>query len=235
MNEYIEAGLVVIQLTFLACSWAIIAVAFACLKGFVTDTIPSMPRHLSGILTMREDGYGGKNLRAIRDPIGFFNLFQTILIGIGITMGSMLVWPLYILLAVLYTIRAAYRARHSLALLLDSLMKTLRSLMDYRPERPETVVGKNSVEEPFVLKGDDVWEAVQKTQEACTCRGAPHDEDCAVLTDYVNVPPTYNKDHVPRWAKEPDVERKEADDLASGPRYTAPYKDGKMIHDKESS
>ena len=218
MNEYIEAGLVVIQLTFLASAWAIIAIAFACLKGFVTDTIPSMPRHLSGILTMREYGYGGKNLRAIRDPIGWFNLFQTILIGIGITMGSMLVWPLYILLAVLYTIRAAYRAR-------ESIMKLLRAMMNYTPKRPsdsliekaaevEELIGVNSVEEPQHVRPpqyDEAWEAVQKTQAACTCRGAPHDDDCQIVRDFVNVPPVYNKDHVPRWAKEPESEHKQSD------------------------
>ena len=224
MNGYIEAGMIVIQLTFIASAWAVIAVTFACLKGFITDTIPTMPWHLSGILTMREYGYDDRQSQAARsqvvDPISWFSLFQTVLIAIGITLGSMLVWPVYVLLAVLYTIRAAYRGR-------ESIMKALRAMMNYRPKPP-------SMPE-FVTKGKDVWEAVQKTQEVCTCGGAPHDDDCAVLSGIDMVPPVTvvgeNSVKEPRWARPPESERKQQS--LCGPAYTAPYKDGKMIHDKE--
>ena len=190
MNEYIEAGLVVIQLTFMASAWAIIAVAFACLKAFVTDTIPSMPRHLSGILTMREYGYGGSyELQGIRDPIGWFNLFQTILIGIGVTLFCILVWPLYILVGVLYTIRATYRGRHNLALVLDSIMQTLRAMMNYRPTPPE----------PFIEKADKVDDLMEKVW--------PKVEVDETEPDVWKV--KYQGVHEPRWAVEPEAERKQ--------------------------
>jgi hypothetical protein len=108
-------------------------------------------------------------------------------------------------------------------------MVTLKAMMAYRPSPPETVVGENSVEEPAHLR-DDVWEAVQETQQGCTCKGAPHDDDCAVVRNFgtkfrtMDVAP-----NVPRWAKEPETKSYDAG------KFTAPYKDGKMIHDKESS
>ena len=198
MEEYMEAGMLVIQLTAMASLWAVIAVAYACTKGFITDTIPTMPWHLSGILTMREYGYGGSEHHGVVDPISWFSLFQTILIAIGVSILSILVWPLYILLAVMYTLRAAYRAR-------ESIMEFFRAIMNYRPKPPSMP--------PFVMKGKDVWESVQKTQEACTCGGAPHDADCTVLKDYVNVPPVTvvgeNSVEEPRWARAPESERKQ--------------------------
>lgn len=192
MNEYTEAGMLVIQLTAMASLWAVIAVAYACTKGFITDTIPTMPWHLSGILTMREYGYGGSDLRGVVDPISWFSLFQTILIAIGVSILSILVWPLYILLAVMYTLRATYRAR-------ESIMKLLRAMMSYRPERPEVK--------------DMMWEEIDVTstvigdvETICTCKGAPHDDDCAVLKDYGTGTVPGN---VPRWAREPESERKQ--------------------------
>lgn len=192
MNEYTEAGMLVIQLTAMASLWAVIAVAYACTKGFITDTIPTMPWHLSGILTMREYGYGGSEHYGVVDPISWFSLFQTILIAIGVSILSILVWPLYILLAVMYTLRATYRAR-------ESIMKLLRAMMSYRPERPSDSFIDKMVK---VEKQGDMWEAIRETHEelrtTCTCGGAPHDDDCAIV-----------KGIAPRWAREPESERKQ--------------------------
>jgi len=199
MEEYMEAGMLVIQLTAMASLWAVIAVAYACTKGFITDTIPTMPWHLSGILTMREYGYGGSNLRGVVDPISWFALFQTVLIAIGISMLSILVWPLYILLAVMYTLRAAYRAR-------ESIMEFFRAIMNYRPERPGDSFIDKAAE---IEKLGDMWDAVQKTQDVCTCKGAPHDDDCAVLKDWPVTVVGENSVEEPRWARAPESERKQ--------------------------
>ena len=78
------------------------------------------------------------------------------------------------------------------------------------------------------VEADDVWEAVNKTQEACTCDGAPHDDDCAIVKEIFS---EAGVQYVPRWAEAPKTKP-----YKGRPAYTAPYKDGKMIHDdKESS
>lgn len=193
MNEYTEAGMIVIQLTAMASLWAVIAVAYACTKGFITDTIPTMPWHLSGILTMREYGYGGNNLHGIVDPISWFSLFQTVLIAIGVSLLSILVWPLYILLAVMYTLRATYRGR-------KSIMKLFRAMISYTPKRPSALRDLTFRE----WKGIDVEKTHRAPVLICTCGGAPHDDDCAVLKDIDMVPPG---SHVPRWAREPEAKQ----------------------------
>ena len=148
MDNYINAGSYVIGLCFtlwVVCSMVVLATL---LVAFVTDIQARMPPLFDLIIPFRDEYGTGP------DPISWFTLFQTVGAGLLFTILSLFLWPLYIVMALLYTARATYR--HWAA-----IMKLIRATMNIRMTSPITStlkeekplkgtlgIGVNSVKEP---------------------------------------------------------------------------------------
>lgn len=177
MEGYVEAGLVVIQLAFMLATVASVWVMLTLMVAFVTDKLAQMPKLLR-FIPFRDDDYLQRT-HSNPAPISGFVLFQVMAAGYGLAFLSLFLWPLYIAIAFMYTIREAYRHR-------ETIMKLLRAMMSYRPS-------KSTGAQADKWSGMDVIEKTHRElQIDCTCEGAPHDDDCAII-----------KAFVPRWAKAP--------------------------------
>ncbi len=147
MEEYIDAGSYVIGLCFMLWGACSTVVLIALIIAFITDTQARMPPLLREFIPFRDE------YRCGPDPISWFVLFQTVGVGLLITIASMFLWPVYIALAVLFTTRAMYRHREGIMMFFRAIANSrmaspVSMLREEKKEEPLKGVGVNSVDEP---------------------------------------------------------------------------------------